>query len=371
MRICHLADTHLGAGEGHTRRGATGLTERQEDIVNSFTEAIDRIIELKPDLCIHAGDIFDSVRPINRVIAIAAEQLHRLAEIAGIPTVIISGNHDAPKQPHIGAALDIFRQIENLYISAGKELELFTIGNARVFALPHCLTTEIQKQQLERCLPDPNFKYNLIIAHGVAAGMPEFSMAELGEQELPTDILDRFDYAALGHFHNFCQVSKKGFYSGSSERLSQSERESPKGFVEITLEPFTVKLHEVKTRPMIDIATIDASGKRGDELLAEIKKRLDAVKSENKIVRVRVDHISPETLKTIPPESLAELKRNNFDLRIKFERESGPEEQKQFGRSGIGSLTDSLELFLDTQDLAGFDRARLLSEALAYLSSVE
>ncbi len=148
MKICHLADSHLGAGENFTKRGKSGLTLRQEDIINSFIEAVDKIIEEKPDICIHAGDIFHVVRPTNKIIAVASEQLHRLAEIHKIPTVIISGNHDAPKQPHIGAALDIFEHIENLYISAGAGLKTFEIGDTKLFALPRCLTTKIQKEEL-------------------------------------------------------------------------------------------------------------------------------------------------------------------------------------------------------------------------------
>jgi DNA repair exonuclease SbcCD nuclease subunit len=84
--------------------------------------------------------------------------------------------------------------------------------------------------------------------HGVAAGMPEFSMADLGEQELPVDLMDRFDYTALGHFHNYCQVGKRAWYAGSTERLSQAERDTAKGFLEIDLDPLTVKFHQVHTR---------------------------------------------------------------------------------------------------------------------------
>lgn len=122
---------------------------------------------------------------------------------------------------------------------------------------------------------------------------------------------------------------------------------------------------------MLDLATINATGKRGDELVAMIREKLEQVESENKIVRVKIDHISPETLKTMPPEAMAELKRNNFDLRIKFEKEADDEEHKQFGRSGIGNISDSLEEFLNTQDLTGFDSARILKQALAYLNTAE
>jgi len=58
MKICHIADTHLGAGSNHPKRGTSGLTLRQEDILHSFVEAVDRIIQIRPDICIHSGDLF-------------------------------------------------------------------------------------------------------------------------------------------------------------------------------------------------------------------------------------------------------------------------------------------------------------------------
>ncbi|HVP07328.1 MAG TPA: metallophosphoesterase, partial [Candidatus Acidoferrum sp.] len=209
MRICHISDTHLGAGENHPRRGASGLTLRQEDIVAGFTNGIDRIISLKPDVCIHSGDLFDTVRPLNRIMAIAGRELFRLAEVAGIPTILITGNHDAPKQPHIGAAIDVFRQIDNLHVVSGSELEVIEIGDVRFLALPHCLTTEILKRELSRCRPERRNGRSVLILHGVAAGMPEFSMADLGEQELPLAVMEPFDYTALGHFHNYCRVAPR------------------------------------------------------------------------------------------------------------------------------------------------------------------
>ncbi|MFQ6009334.1 MAG: exonuclease SbcCD subunit D, partial [Candidatus Zixiibacteriota bacterium] len=130
MKLCHFSDSHLGAGESHPKRGESGLTLRQEDIISSFIEAVDKIIAIKPDVCIHSGDLFDSVRPLNRIMAIAGYQLHRLAEEHGIPTVIITGNHDAPKQPYIGAAIDVFKQIDNLYVAAGSGLALFEVKGA-------------------------------------------------------------------------------------------------------------------------------------------------------------------------------------------------------------------------------------------------
>lgn len=370
MKLCHVSDSHLGAGDNHPRRAPSGLTVRQEDIIRSFSEAVDRIIEIKPDVCIHSGDIFHAVRPTNRIMAIAGQQLYRLAVEAGIPTVIIAGNHDAPKQPHIGAALEVFEQIDNLYVAARGEMVRFDIAGAAFFAVPHCLTTDSLKEQLARCIPDPEVSHNIMILHGVAAGMPEFSMADLGEQELPVDLMDRFDYTALGHFHNFCQVGSKAWYAGSTERLSQSERESPKGFVTVEFDPLAVELVEVATRPMVDLETINAEGKRGDQLAEVIRERLRAVDSSDKIVRIKVEGVSPETLKTLPADTLAELKQKAYALDIRFEKRKD-EAAETLDRPALGQLDKSFQQYLETVDLSGFDRERLLKEALRYLSSTE
>jgi len=369
MRICHLSDSHLGAGALHSKRGESGLTRRQEDVIRTFVEAVDRIVDIRPDICIHSGDIFDSVRPLNRIIALAGEQLHRLADRHGIPTVIITGNHDAPKQPHLGAALDIFRHIKNLHVASRSRLEVFEVSSGcRVYALPHCLTADLQKQELVRCVPDSSSGCNILVMHGVAAGMPEFSMADLGEQELPLDIMGRFDYTALGHFHNYCQVAPRAYYAGSTERLSQAERGVGKGFIEVTVEPFAVAFHKVQAREMVDLPVISAVGKRGDELAALIREHVEKVDSRNKIVRLKVQDVSEETLKTLPAGVINDLKQESFSLNITFEKEKTESAEYEFGRSGIGRLDTGFVEFLNSVDLKGFDKERLISEALRYLS---
>lgn len=372
MRLCHIADTHLGAGAVNSRRGDDGLTARQTDMITAFTEAVDRIIELKPDVCIHSGDLFDSVRPLNRIMAVAARQLHRMADVAGIPTVIIAGNHDAPKQLHVGAALEVFEPINNLYIAASGKLERFDIGRMTVHALPHCLTGQHLIQQFDNCQPRTSSDFNVLAAHGVVAGMPEFSMADLGEQELPRKVLDRFDYVAMGHYHNYRRVTDRICYSGSTERLSQAERDSKKGFVEVDLSPFEIVFHEVSTRPMIDMLEINASGKRGDELLRIISDRIERLDSSDKIVRLKITGVSEETLKTIPAGEVSALKEKSFALNLKFERESDSQlPQDISGQGFIGRLDYGFLEFLEAADLTGFDRERLKRQATKYLADGE
>jgi DNA repair exonuclease SbcCD nuclease subunit len=318
---------------------------------------------------IHSGDLFHAVRPLNSIMARAAQHLHRLAVENGIPTIVITGNHDAHKQPHIGAALDVFEPIQNLYIASAGRLERFNIGEGCFHALPHCVSIAEQKAQLELCVPDPGARFNVLIMHGVAAGMPEFSMADLGEQELPLDVMGRFDYTALGHYHNFCQVGPRAWYAGSTERLSQSEREAAKGFALVDLEPFKISFVEVASRVMIDLEVIDAAGQRGDQVVALLRQKLEQVGSGDKIIRVKVANVSPETLKTLPAGQLAELKERAFALDVRFEKAVSEGEPSRFGRSAIGRLDQSFLQFLEKADLSGFDPKRLTDKALTYLAA--
>lgn len=101
MRLVHLSDTHLGYSAYNKTDPDTSLNQREVDVYSAFNEIIEYILKTKPDLVIHSGDLFDSVRPSNRAIHEAFRQLVRLSR-AKIPTVIISGNHSTPRHKATG-----------------------------------------------------------------------------------------------------------------------------------------------------------------------------------------------------------------------------------------------------------------------------
>ena len=95
MKIVHMADSHLGFSN-YSRVDKYGRNLVEEMIYDGFDQALDKIIELKPDAVVHAGDVFHHVRPRIRPLYAFKQGLEKLQD-AGIPVVIISGNHDAPK----------------------------------------------------------------------------------------------------------------------------------------------------------------------------------------------------------------------------------------------------------------------------------
>ncbi len=368
MRIIHFSDNHLGAGAG----------QREQDILDSFSEAVDKIIDLKPDLVINAGDLFDAVRPTNRVIAWASQYLLKLGREAKIPTVIISGNHDAPKQRQIGAVLSIFREYENIHVIYRSRFERIRIGDCAVACVPHCLTNEILKEELDKAVPDPEAKYNILVLHGVAGGIREFEMADISEQEIPSAHFAKgFDYVALGHYHNFIEVDQGNpktivYYSGSTERLSQSEAGHKKGFIELDLVARQRKpvFHEITTRRMYDIAPVTAKGRSADEIIAELESKVKSHQPEDSILRLKITDIPEETYRALPFDKIAQLRNESFSLDIKFEKEER-EEDHQLTDINLGRLTDTFTAFVAGRAVENLDKERLKSLASDYLTRAE
>src|SRR5205807_333802 len=67
---------------------------REEDIRAAVEEVVAIAREERPDLVIHAGDVFDGLRPAYPDLRWGVDALRELAAVA--PTIVLAGNHDAP-----------------------------------------------------------------------------------------------------------------------------------------------------------------------------------------------------------------------------------------------------------------------------------
>ena len=73
MLFSHISDTHLGLQQ-------YGLEEREQDIYDSFNQAINISINDHVDFVIFAGDIFHTPNPSGTAILQMANALKRLTE---------------------------------------------------------------------------------------------------------------------------------------------------------------------------------------------------------------------------------------------------------------------------------------------------
>src|SRR6185369_9381962 len=116
MRLVHLADIHLGFRQ-YQRQTPAGINQREADVAAAMRRVIDKVIELKPDLVLIAGDVFHTVRPTNPAILHAFIQFSRLtSSLPGTRIVMVAGNHDTPRSAETGSILKLFSQL-------GKKLE--------------------------------------------------------------------------------------------------------------------------------------------------------------------------------------------------------------------------------------------------------
>src|SRR5258708_39977973 len=97
MRLVPPSDIQPGVRQCQ-RQTPTGINQREADVAASLRRVIDRVIELKPELVLIAGDVFHAVRPSNPAILYAFREFSRLMQMLPDATVVmIAGNHDTPR----------------------------------------------------------------------------------------------------------------------------------------------------------------------------------------------------------------------------------------------------------------------------------
>ncbi|HLP90234.1 MAG TPA: exonuclease SbcCD subunit D [Nostocaceae cyanobacterium] len=281
IKILHLSDIHIGSGFSHGRiNSTTGLNTRLEDFVNTLSLCIDRAIapnnpDDQVDLVLFGGDAFPDATPAPYVQEAFARQFRRLVD-AGIPTVLLVGNHDQHSQGLGGASLNIYRTLGVPGVVVGDKLTTHNIqtrkGIVQVITLPwltrstlmtrqeteglslaevhHLLIEKLQvvlEAEIRRLDPDlPIVLLGHLMADNATLGAEKLLAVGKGFT-LPLSLLTRpcFDYVALGHVHRHQNLNKSNdppiIYPGSIERVDFSEEKEEKGYVMIELEKGNVK----------------------------------------------------------------------------------------------------------------------------------
>ncbi|MFK8103806.1 MAG: exonuclease SbcCD subunit D [Saprospiraceae bacterium] len=269
MKILHFSDTHLGYNE-LDKVGSNGVNLREQDFYDAFSYVIDQALILRPDLIIHSGDFFHRPSPPNRPKIFALEQLSRLSS-AKIPILIIAGNHETPKTIYTSPILRAFNTIDGVWAIHGQAYEQFEFGELVVHGLPHINDDKVQLSEMEKIKPVDG-KFNIILLH-TSIGK-RFIMEEYGEKLYPPErmeLLNQFNYVALGHWHNFQKVSKldAGWYCGSTERMSDTEAGIDKGFCTFELEKDKVVVpdfHVIPTRNWLQLTIENCHEKTVDDI---------------------------------------------------------------------------------------------------------
>lgn len=304
MKLLHTGDLHIGMTNYSKLDPETGLESRLLDFFQTFDKIIDYAIEEKVDAFIFAGDAYKTRDPSPTQQRGFGERIKRVAK-AGIPIVLIVGNHDTPNAEGKANTLDIYSalEIDNVWVS--RKPELLNIptksGNIQVITAPWLHRSDFKNlgEKLsalyEKIRSDsPAILVGHLEVEGSSFGS-EKGLALVNDVTLPLSLLtnNKLCYVALGHIHKYQSLCKNPpvVYSGSPERIDFGEEKEEKGYVLVDIiKPQTPAEYKFINSGARKFLTIPIK-LRGDapNPTATILDEIGKHDIKDKIVRVTID----------------------------------------------------------------------------------
>lgn len=263
MKFFHLSDLHIGL-----KLMNRDLRENQEYILNKIVEAAGRE---KPDAVVIAGDIYDKAVPSAEAVEVFDRFLERLTEaVPEAVIMMISGNHDSA--PRVNCFRNVLSRQKVYMIGQPPRTETEYIekvalqdayGNVNFYLLPFVKPSMVKQvvgvdengnnlsynETLHRLIGrekiDENDR-NVLVSHqfylpvGRKADEIERMESEIRTvgniDEVSADVLEIFDYAALGHIHKSMKVGGENWrYCGTPLACSVSEAQQQKGIIMVEM----------------------------------------------------------------------------------------------------------------------------------------
>ena len=291
MKFFHLSDLHIGL-----KLMNRDLREEQMDILRQVT---DLAREEQPDAVVIAGDIYDKAVPAAEAVEVFDSFITELKRaVPEAEMMLISGNHDS------GLRLNCFREIldeqkvhmiglpprrEEEYIEKVTLQDEF--GPVNFYLLPFVKPSMV-KQIVGVDENGNNLSYdatlhkliareevntterNVLVSHQFYLPVGENAESvERMDSEIRTvgnidvvasDVLEAFDYAALGHIHKPMKVGSELYrYCGTPLACSVSEAEQQKGVIMVEIgekdSKTSVKITVLPLKPLREVRIIKGS----------------------------------------------------------------------------------------------------------------
>ena len=304
MKIVHCSDLHLGKRFSGNK---DYVKKRYMDFFNAFATFIDKVEEIKPDVCLIAGDIFDK-KEINPDILSKTEYLFKkLKDSVKKDIIAIEGNHDNSRI--LEESWLEYLQEQNIlkvfyYNKDFEEKNYLKIDDINFYPVgyPGFMIDEVLTKLSEKLNPQEK---NIVIVHTGISGSTN-TLPGL----VSTSILDLFKdkaiYIAGGHIHSFTTYPKKKpyfFVSGSLEFSNiQNEKSDKKGFILFDTDTLNYEFIELEHRKRIkkDFSYTNFSNLENE--FENFVKELNLTGEEILVISVSLnnnDYINTENLENI------------------------------------------------------------------------
>ncbi len=259
MKFFHLSDLHIGL-----RLMNRDLSEDQRYI---FDQIIRYALEEKPDAILIAGDIYDKSVPSAEAVDLFDYFISKLRRtLPDTEIMMISGNHDSVSRINIYRSILSDQRIHMIGMPPEKEedlIEQVTLyddhGPVHFYLLPLVKPSMVKQilgvdeegrnlsydETIHRLIAREDIRQeerNVLVSHqfylpvGWKTDQVERMDSEIRTvgniDEVKADVLDSFDYAALGHIHKPMAVGSEFYrYCGTPLACSVSEASQEKGII--------------------------------------------------------------------------------------------------------------------------------------------
>ena len=304
MKIVHCSDLHLGKRLSGTK---DYVTKRYMDFFNAFATFVDKVEEIKPDVCLIAGDIFDK-KEINPDILSKTEYLFkRLRDNVKKDIIAIEGNHDNSRI--LEESWLEYLQEQNIlkvfyYNKDFEEKNYLKIDDINFYPVgyPGFMIDEALTKLSEKLNPQEK---NIVVVHTGISGSTN-TLPGL----VSTSILDLFKdkaiYIAGGHIHSFTTYPKEKpyfFVSGSLEFSNvQNEKSDKKGFILFDTDTLNYEFIELEHRKRIKKDFSYSNFSNLENEFENFVKELNLTGEEILVISVSLnnnDYINTENLENI------------------------------------------------------------------------
>ncbi|HIQ98541.1 MAG TPA: exonuclease SbcCD subunit D [Candidatus Scybalocola faecavium] len=263
MKFFHLSDLHIGL-----RLMNRDLKEDQEYILGQIVELAEKEV---PDAVVIAGDIYDKSVPSAEAVEVFDRFIDRLTQsLPETEIMLISGNHDS------GARLNCFRSVlsrQRVHMiglppqSPDEHMEKVVLtdgyGNVNFYLLPfikpsmvkmivgtdergnnfsynETLSRMIQREVIDSSQRNVLVSHQFYLPEGKSADSVERMDSEVRTvgniDQVSTNVLLPFDYAALGHIHKPMKAGSEFYrYCGTPLACSVSEAGQKKGVLMVEM----------------------------------------------------------------------------------------------------------------------------------------
>lgn len=396
IRVMHFSDTHFGIENYGRIDPSTGIHSRLMDFRDTLLRAIGMALKEGVDLAVFAGDAYRGRDPSQTHQREFARCICTLID-AGVPVVMVTGNHDLPGVRGRANAVEIYQTLGIKQVTVLDKPDMVKIDTARgpiqVAGMRYLMkgqvlardeqrtrTTEEVRQLVEAKYAEyiqilvsrlDGVTPSILVGHfWVRNAHVSGRSAYLNLQEPQVDLSavnmpGAFDYVAMGHIHRRQDLNRGAqppvVYSGSPDAIDFGESDEPKGFVlaEVSHGHSEYRFVDVEcVRKLLDIEVSAGGTDPTQDVLAALKK----AGIDDAIVRLTI-HIDSEHLPALQEKEIRQALQPAFyvaGIRRDVRRTSA---ERSRALSDSLAPRAALELYLNQSGATAERRAELIAAA--------